>query len=513
MTLLSWPGYRLFEYEYDLARREVAALVPGVTSCESDGGVDVAGRVPDTAIDRLTYFGRVGDGALTRVPLQARVEELHRLVTGRREGKQSTRFLVHDLHEYKGKFNPQMARALINVFGTAADVVIDPFSGSGTTAVEALRLGKAAVGLDMNPLAAWMTSVKGRVITHEDPAELAKQFEKLRDLVRNAGSEPARGASAGYRPDKLWSESSSEYLRRWFPESTLDPMARVLELVRGRNDVAADLLRLGVSSVARAVSWQLPEDLRIRRRPESWQPPVYLEVLEPALERIRRALAECAQIGHHARGGSLIATEGDARAVHDSPAATASGRKVIITSPPYATALPYIDTDRLSLVALGLADPTQVRALESGLTGSREWTPRASQAWVTRLETNFDALPDEVVAVCDAVRARNMAEGAGFRRQAVPALLYRYFTDMSASLRSWAKVLAPGEYAVLVVGANRTGGRIDPITIDTPSLTAACGEAEGFTCEEQLPFQVWARYGLHAKNGVSGESAVVLRRD
>lgn len=514
MTLLQWPDYRLFEYEYGLARREVDALLPGLPARKSDIGLVVGGPVGDEAADRMTYVGRVTDGARVRVPLQARVEEVHRLVTGRRGGKQATRFLVHDLHEYKGKFNPQIARALINIFGTDADLVIDPYSGSGTTAVEALRLGKATLGLDMNPLAAWMTSVKARVVAHEDPAALAREFEDLSTAVRGlVATSPVADLDSGASGfDGLWSQPSMDYLQRWFPASTLGPMARALALILGRGDVAADLLRLAISSISRQVSWQLPEDLRIRRRPSSWQPPNYGEVLEPALQRVARALTECAKVGHHARGGVLTAAAGDARSLHEIAAATIAGRKAIITSPPYATALPYIDTDRLSLVALGLAQPSQVRKLEGELTGSREWGPREARAWASRMETNSDALPHDVLEVCSAVAAKNAAEGGGFRRQAVPALLYRYFTHMSEALRSWAKVLQPGEHAVLVIGSNRTGGRSNPIVVDTPSLTAACGEAEGFMCVEKIPFQVWARYGLHSKNGVSGESAVVLRR-
>ena len=44
----------------------------------------------------------------------------------------------------------------------------------------------------------------------------------------------------------------------------------------------------------------------------------------------------------------------------------------VITSPPYATALPYIDTDRLSLLAI-MGIPRQVRSgIDRTLTGSRE---------------------------------------------------------------------------------------------------------------------------------------------
>ncbi|MGC8892180.1 MAG: DNA methyltransferase, partial [Candidatus Saccharicenans sp.] len=51
-------------------------------------------------------------------------------------------YLTHWIYPYKGKFHPQMIRALLNIIGLKeGDTVLDPFSGSGTTALEAQLLG------------------------------------------------------------------------------------------------------------------------------------------------------------------------------------------------------------------------------------------------------------------------------------------------------------------------------------------------------------------------------------
>ena len=56
-------------------------------------------------------------------------------------------YMTHWFYPYKGKFHPQMTRALINIIGLKkGDVLLDPFSGSGTAAVEGALLGlKTAV--------------------------------------------------------------------------------------------------------------------------------------------------------------------------------------------------------------------------------------------------------------------------------------------------------------------------------------------------------------------------------
>jgi len=71
-------------------------------------------------------------------------------------------YLTHWIYPYKGKFHPQMIRALLNIIGLKeGDTVFEPFSGSGTTALEAQLLGINFVGIDISPLCV----IQGRVKT------------------------------------------------------------------------------------------------------------------------------------------------------------------------------------------------------------------------------------------------------------------------------------------------------------------------------------------------------------
>jgi tRNA G10 N-methylase Trm11 len=79
-------------------------------------------------------------------------------------------YLTHWIYPYKGKFHPQMIRALLNTIGLEhGDTVLDPFIGSGTTAVEAQLLGINCIGIDVSPLCVLQSKVKTESINVLSP--------------------------------------------------------------------------------------------------------------------------------------------------------------------------------------------------------------------------------------------------------------------------------------------------------------------------------------------------------
>jgi hypothetical protein len=68
--------------------------------------------------------------------------------------------LTHPLYRYPALMSPHLARAVIETMTEPGDLVLDPFSGGGTTAIEALALGRAVICSDLNSLACFVTRAK-----------------------------------------------------------------------------------------------------------------------------------------------------------------------------------------------------------------------------------------------------------------------------------------------------------------------------------------------------------------
>jgi DNA modification methylase len=64
------------------------------------------------------------------------------------------------IHWHPGRFASQLPATLIGVLSSPGDLVLDPFVGSGTTLVEAQRLGRRSMGIDLNPISCLIARAK-----------------------------------------------------------------------------------------------------------------------------------------------------------------------------------------------------------------------------------------------------------------------------------------------------------------------------------------------------------------
>ncbi|HAW49990.1 TPA: hypothetical protein DCX16_03460 [bacterium] len=81
----------------------------------------------------------------------------------------STTYLTHAIHNvYPAKFIPQVPRFIIKKFNLKGKIILDPFAGSGTTAVESLITGNSNISSDINPITRFLTEVKTLKLNPQD---------------------------------------------------------------------------------------------------------------------------------------------------------------------------------------------------------------------------------------------------------------------------------------------------------------------------------------------------------
>lgn len=111
-------------------------------------------------------------------------------------------YATHGLFPYRGKFHPQMVKAIINVMGVSpGETVLDPMAGSGTTAIEAAIMGVNAIAFDVSPFCELMMRAKLSALSEDvsrlhaianDYVATTEAHRRLTDLA----SEGALGSPA-----------------------------------------------------------------------------------------------------------------------------------------------------------------------------------------------------------------------------------------------------------------------------------------------------------------------------
>jgi len=519
-------------FERTLALQELAAIsgtTPSPLGDDIDSSIDflvTTTRPLRSLADRLAYWEVVSSKAscaTTRQSLREStvnvvrngidLDALKDLLPFQSEvplpNRRCLRYGTHGIHEYRGKFFPQLVRSLINISGTKpGGLVADPMSGSGTTIVEATLYGCRGLGLDMNPLSIFLGNTKCELLS-ADPKRLETAYRRVREA---ALAPEARGRTKLTYLSGL-SAADQAYLKGWFGDEVLAGLDEIATLIkRVTYTPARNLMWVALSNIIRTVSWQKDDDLRVRKEVRlDIEIDPKKEFLEELARSIRAVLAFLYQEAPIENALHSI-TLGDARCSADVWSAHRGKIDVVITSPPYATALPYLDTDRLSLCFLGLLSRPEHRNRDQLMIGNREVTNGVRRAYMERFKREGEILPPAVRALISRIENLNEGTGAGFRRKNLPALLSNYFFDMREVLRNIFDLLKPGGRAFVVIGNNHTIAGGERIDIETATLLSEMAAQLNFRVPPSLPLDMLVSRDIFRKNAMAAEEILTLEK-
>lgn len=244
----------------------------------------------------------------------------------------------HKMCSYLGTYPPSLARAAITLFSDPGDVVLDPFSGRGTTLLESRLTGRVAFASDLNPVALALSRAKAGAVDYADAlrrvSELADDYDRVLYLPE-AQVQPEH-IQIIYHPGTL---AQLCYLRSMLVDSPSDVDAFLLGCLLG---VMHGAERQDGSSAYASIS--MPNTFSMS--------PNYVRryVSENRLNRIERNVFGMLRdkIGRltcdaTVSAASAVVSACDAKDLASSPALQPILKKVnlIVTSPPYLDVVNY----------------------------------------------------------------------------------------------------------------------------------------------------------------------------
>lgn len=271
---------------------------------------------------------------------------------------QSSESAFSAVHWHPCRFPSQIPALAIGRMTEPDALVLDPFMGSATTLVEAQRLGRRSIGVDVNPVACLLGGAKTIQSSSADVRRLANTL--LLAVRRDWDEIPEAAVPADVQAAK------------WYMPETLRDLCRLRSIVEAQSDgTAAIIARACFSSILLPACredrhWGYVCD---NTRPIALRSPKARALFVASVERLMHA--------YDARPRGEIVLE--ATIVHaDAETHLASLPDdyvdLVVTSPPYFGVADYVKAQRLTLEWEGVG----IEPLRRSETGARSKRHRKS---------------------------------------------------------------------------------------------------------------------------------------
>lgn len=154
---------------------------------------------------------------------------------------------THSIHPYPAKFIPQIPSRIIEEFSNERHTVLDPFSGSGTTLLEAKIKGRNSIGFDINPIGVLTSRVKSHYYSSE-------QFELIDSILEIILKRETQNIKK-----KLWIPEIPR-IEHWFKEEVIKALSIIVDEIRKIKDIDVQrFFNLCLSGIIVSVSNQESE--------------------------------------------------------------------------------------------------------------------------------------------------------------------------------------------------------------------------------------------------------------
>ena len=345
---------------------------------------------------------------------------------------------IHRWFWFPQSFSPQLLDVILHRYPLSrGGRILDPFVGSGTTALRAVELGYQATGIDFSPLAVFVSQVKVNafMLKKETLEKYLTHILHYKPLVKIT-SIPRRIARA-------------------FTHRELAHLLGLRERLSDLPEPYADFFLLVLLRIQQNLSRAISDGgwFRWIKKPDQSH-----KVHRLFEKQVRQMMRDIPQTGSKLSHAEII--QDDARKLERVHGLY----DMVLTSPPYPNRHDYTRVFHLPLLMLGLRED-EIRSLRHGSLRShveaRAGYPIVEYTTPQRLIRILDALPDTI-------------------DRRVPAMIRGYFEDIYLTLMTIRKHLKEHALCAFVVGNVRHGGVMVPVD----EILIDIGKQAGYTFEE-----------------------------
>jgi hypothetical protein len=357
----------------------------------------------------------------------------------------------HRWYPYKEGYSPQFVREFLKNNSSGPIRVIDPFSGVGTTVIEAALMGNSGVGVEVNPLANFIAKTKAAQIS---PDEL-KYLESCR---KNFARSLLRVAVPPPENDTVTSYFQPEYL-----DALLRVKGYILKIDPGP---VRDLFLLALLSAIEPFSTHRKAGNGVKRKTRL----AYPTLDGSPIDQVRAHLGRLVKIYHD----DILELPGplDAKFVLGNSLELdideiGSSFDCVLTSPPYLNCFDY---SKIYMCELWLGDffrsADDQRRFRMGSVRSH-----VHARWPARYEDKGSQIVKELIY--PTLFSKEL-----WSKQ-IPDTIRGYFMDLGHLLETLHPILKPGSPLGIVVSNSVYGG----IPIATDLLIAEIAPIHGYKAE------------------------------
>lgn len=375
---------------------------------------------------------------------------------------------THGMFKYPCKFIPEIPRWAINSFlSCKKGVIFDPFSGSGTTLLEANINGIDAYGTEIDDIAKLIIKVKTTVLDERQTNCLEQKYSELMGVISQSDAK-------AFRP-------RIDNLEHWFCESTINELGRMKVYIDNIYDAdVRDFFRLCMVSIIKRVS--NADDTSPKPYVSGKVkkiPPTVEKEFTSVFRRYKQMITELSGIENMGRTNII---DGDALKF-----LVPEKIDLAITSPPYINAFDYGRTMRLENLWMATLTEEKLREKKSLYVGTEKINVKQEKSELAILEKS-SLLKSYYYDIVEKDEKRAL-------------IVKKFFEDMQDNLNSvYGQMNAGGKY-VIVIG-NST---IRKVNVESWKVIEEIANDIGFKTIQYFNYIIQNPYIRIPRKGMGGK--------